>query len=40
MENAQKFLGWEQKTDVRSALKKTLDYHLATPTRATEEVAL
>lgn len=40
IENAQKFLGWEPKTDVRSALKKTLDYHLATPTRATEEVAL
>lgn len=29
--NAQEYLGWEPKTDLRTALRKTLDYHLNRP---------
>lgn len=39
IENARTLLGWEPKTDMRSALKRTLDYHLATPGHVLEEIA-
>lgn len=31
IENAQNFLGWEPKIDLKTALRKTLDYHLKRP---------
>jgi nucleoside-diphosphate-sugar epimerase len=31
VENAKKYLGWEPKTDIETALRKTLDYHLKHP---------
>ncbi len=31
IKNAEKFLGWKPTTDLTTALKKTLDYHLARP---------
>jgi len=31
IENARKYLGWEPKIDLETALRKTLDYHLSRP---------
>jgi nucleoside-diphosphate-sugar epimerase len=31
IDNARRYLGWEPKIDLRTALKKTLDYHLGQP---------
>jgi nucleoside-diphosphate-sugar epimerase len=36
IENARQYLGWEPKTNLRTALKKTLDYHLGHPEEALE----
>ncbi len=33
IENARRFLGWEPRTDLKTALRKTLDYHLARPSQ-------
>ncbi len=36
IKNAQKFLGWSPITDLKTALHKTLDYHLGRPTQELE----
>ncbi len=33
IENARQFLGWQPKTDLTTALRKTLDYHLGRPSQ-------
>jgi len=33
IENARRFLGWQPKTDLTTALRKTLDYHLGRPSQ-------
>ncbi len=33
IENARHYLGWEPRTDLTTALRKTLDYHLARPSQ-------
>jgi nucleoside-diphosphate-sugar epimerase len=33
IKNAKKYLGWKPKTDLPTALRKTLDYHLGRPTK-------
>ena len=33
IENARQFLGWKPKTDLTTALRKTLDYHLGRPSQ-------
>lgn len=37
IENARNYLGWEPKVDLRTALKKTLDYHLGHPEEMLEK---
>ncbi len=37
IENAKKYLGWEPKVDLKTALKKTLDYHLSAPSEQLEK---
>jgi nucleoside-diphosphate-sugar epimerase len=34
--NAEKYLGWKPKTDLKTALRKTLDYHLGRPSQELE----
>jgi nucleoside-diphosphate-sugar epimerase len=31
--NAEKYLGWKPTADLKTALRKTLDYHLGRPSR-------
>ncbi len=33
VENAAKYLGWKPTTDLKTALRKTLDYHLGRPSK-------
>jgi nucleoside-diphosphate-sugar epimerase len=37
VKNAEKYLGWKPTTDFKTALKKTLDYHLGRPTSELSE---
>ena len=39
IDNARHYLGWEPKVDLRTALKRTLDYHLGHPEDVLEEIS-